>query len=98
MTPITITSIRVSDDLRLARVNFVPLGGQGNGDEILSGLTAAQGYLRREIGRRVRLKYVPELRFHLDIGLQESFRITEILDQIGQERTASEPASEEEPS
>ena len=97
VTPITLTSIRVSDDLRLARINFVPLGGQGDGDKILAGLLAAQGYLRREIGRRTRLKYTPELRFHLDTGLQDSFRITDILDQIGQERVAEDSASDEEP-
>jgi ribosome-binding factor A len=90
VTPITLTSIRVTDDLRIARVNFVPLGGVGDVDRILTGLEAARGFLRREIGRRVHLKYVPELRFHLDQGLSESFRVTEILDQMREEESAPE--------
>ena len=93
VTPITLTSIRVTDDLRIARVNFVPLGGRGDGEKILEGLKAAQGYLRREVGRRVRLKYVPELRFHLDEGLSDSFRVTEILDRMSQD--SEDPAPED---
>ena len=94
VTPITMTSVRVTDDLRIARINFVPLGGEGDDAKILAGLEAARGYLRRELGRRVRLKYVPELRFHLDEGLSESFRVTEILDQMGSQETS--PASDVE--
>jgi ribosome-binding factor A len=94
VTPITMTSVRVTDDLRIARINFVPLGGEGDGAKILAGLEAARGYLRRELGRRVRLKYVPELRFHLDEGLSESFRVTEILDQMGSKEVS--PASDVE--
>ena len=74
----------------LPGVNFVPLGGSGDGERILSGLEAARGYLRRELARRVRLKYVPELRFHLDVGLSESFRVTEILDQMGSDEAEVE--------
>jgi len=93
VTSITLTSIRVTDDLRIAHVNFVPLGGVGDEERILAGLEAARGFLRREIGRRVHLKHVPELRFHLDLGLSESFRVTEILDQM---RAEAVPEEEDE--
>ena len=86
VTPITMTSVRVTDDLRIARINFVPLGGEGDGAKILAGLEAARGYLRRELGRRVRLKYVPELRFHLDTALDEAIAMTRLLDQMAAER------------
>ena len=95
VTPITLTSIRLTDDLRIARVNFVPLGGKGDADTILAGLEAARGFIRREIGRRLRLKYVPELRFHVDEALAESFRVTDIIDQLGTELDAVEESREE---
>ena len=95
VTPITLTSIRVTDDLRLARVNFVPLGGQGDAQKIAAGLEAARGFIRREIGRRVRLKYVPELRFHLDEALAESFRVADLIDQLSQNSGHEEDESEE---
>lgn len=90
VTPITITSVRLSPDLRVARINFVPLGGHGDADRIIAGLGSAIGYLRRELGRRVRLKYVPELNFHLDDNLDRAMGITELLDQLSAQRAAEE--------
>lgn len=80
--PITITQIRVSDDLRLARVNFTPLGGDGDPDSILAGLKAATGFLRREVGLRLRLKYVPELVFHVDERVAKAMRVSLMLDAL----------------
>lgn len=96
MTPITLTSIRVTDDLRLARVNFVPLGGEGDSEQIAAGLEAARGFIRREIGRRVRLKYVPELRFHLDEALAESFRVADLIDELALNASHEEDGVEED--
>lgn len=82
VTSITITSVRLSPDLSVARVNFVPLGGQGDVDGIVDGLNSARGYLRRELGRHIRLKYVPELRFHLDEQLDRAMGMTALLDRL----------------
>ena len=96
VTPITLTSIRVTDDLRLARVNFVPLGGEGDSEQIAARLEAARGFIRREIGRRVRLKYVPELRFHLDEALAESFRVADLIDELALNASHEEDGVEED--
>ena len=90
VTALTITSVRLSDDLRVARVNFVPLGGHGNVDAIVSGLDSARGYLRRELGHRLRLKYVPELRFHLDEQLDRAIGMTALLDSLTAARAGEE--------
>jgi ribosome-binding factor A len=90
VTALTITSVRLSDDLRMARVNFVPLGGHGDADAIIEGLNSARGYLRRELGRRVRLKYVPELRFHLDEQLDRAMGMTALLDELSAARAGEE--------
>ena len=94
--PLTLTSVRVSDDLSIARVNFVPLGGEGDTSEILEGLESAQGYLRRELGRRIRLRHTPQLRWHLDTHLDKAMEMTALLDRLTSER--EERGEDEDPS
>lgn len=86
--PLTLTSVRVSPDLRVARVNFVPLGGHGDTGEVLEGLESALGFLRRQLGRQLRLRYVPELHFHLDTHLDQAIAMTGLLDRLSAERAA----------
>jgi ribosome-binding factor A len=76
---VTITGVRVSADLRHARV-YVVTHETGEGQErILEGLQSARGYLRGALGRRLRLKYIPDLSFSVDETLEQGFRIHEIL-------------------
>ena len=75
---ITITEARMSSDLRSADVFVIPLGG-GDGAVILEVLARARPFLRREIARAVRLKFVPELRFHADQTFDQARRIEELL-------------------
>lgn len=76
---VTITGVRVSADLRHARV-YVVTHETGEGQErTLEGLQSARGYLRGALGRRLRLKYIPDLSFNIDETLEEGFRIHEIL-------------------
>ena len=87
---ITITSVRVSDDLSVARVNFVTLGGQGDCAAVVEGLESAKGYLRREVGKRLRLRIVPDLRFHLDTQLDKAMEMTRVLRGLSDERAIRE--------
>jgi len=76
---VTITGVRVSDDLRHARV-YVVTHETGEGQQrTLEGLQSARGYLRGALGRRVRLRYIPDLSFWVDESLEQGFRIHEIL-------------------
>jgi ribosome-binding factor A len=84
--PFSITEVEMTDDLRLARVRFVPLGGEGNADEILRGLRSASGYLTRELSRRVRMKYVPKLEFHIDETLPSAIKMVEQLQSSADQR------------
>src|SRR6056297_2413387 len=62
---ITVGEVRTSPDLKVATAFVLPLGGKGQ-DEIVGLLARNQGELRRIIGRKLSLKYAPELRFRLD--------------------------------
>ncbi|MFQ5988993.1 MAG: 30S ribosome-binding factor RbfA [Candidatus Methylomirabilales bacterium] len=76
---VTITEVRVSPDLRHARVYFVTHEGGEEQQRTLEGLESARGYLRGELGRRLHLRYVPDLTFSVDETLEHGFRIREIL-------------------
>lgn len=62
---ITVGEVRVTTDLRVATIYVLPLGGTGK-DEVLKLLARNKGELRRIIGKKVALKFAPELRFQLD--------------------------------
>ena len=62
---VTVGEVRTSPDLKVATAYVLPLGGKGR-NEIVGLLARNQGELRRIIGKKLALKYAPELRFRLD--------------------------------
>jgi ribosome-binding factor A len=76
---VTITGVQMSADLRTARIYFSCLGGPEEFDKVREGFDRAAGYLRREIGRRCRLRYAPELHFFPDRSAETGARIEKIL-------------------
>ncbi len=75
---ITISEVRMSPDLRHATCFVMPLGGEDI-DEVLVGLKRAAPFLRGEVGRRIRLRLVPELSFKPDMGFDHAQRIDSLL-------------------
>jgi ribosome-binding factor A len=69
----------MSPDLHTARVYFSCLGGPEEFDKVRAGFDRAAGYLRREIGRRCKLRYAPELHFFPDRSAETGARIEKIL-------------------
>lgn len=78
---ITVTEVRMSPDLRRATAYVLPFGGTG-AEEALAGLNRASPFLRHEVGRRVRLRYVPELAFEADTTFDHAGRIDRLLREI----------------
>ncbi len=83
----TVTAVRVSADLRHARVFVSVLGSPDEQDATMEGLVSATPHLRTELGHQVRMKYLPELIFELDKGAEEAERLEELLHQIHREGT-----------
>lgn len=79
-TPVTVTEVRISPDLRQARVYVMPLGGAAQ-DAVVSALERARGYLRRRVAGAVHLKFVPDLTFQIDRSFEEAGRIARALRQ-----------------
>ena len=82
---VTITGAKVSDDLRTARIFFVELGKDQCSEEVKTGLASATGFLRRELGRRLQLRCVPELLFSYDPSFAYGNRIERLISEIHRE-------------
>jgi ribosome-binding factor A len=79
---VTITSVKVTDDLRNAKIYFVEMGKDECSPEIKAGLAKAAGFIRRELGKRLQLRCVPELTFVHDTSFGYGNRIEKLLAQI----------------
>jgi ribosome-binding factor A len=79
---VTITSVRVSPDMGSARIGVTVLGDSDKQAETLKGLTAASGFLRSELARRLQLRRTPALRFEIDEMVESERRIEELLAQL----------------
>ena len=91
---VSITQVKVSGDLGVAEVFYMPLGGAGDTREMGRGLRAASGYLRRLLGKRMRLRHIPELRFIADTHHDSAVDLITRLNALGEARRA-ELAEEE---
>jgi ribosome-binding factor A len=77
---VTLTGVDVSPDLKVAKVFFSCLDQSADPENIRWGLDSARGFIRRELGRTLELKAVPELRFHHDDSLDRGFRVQDVLE------------------
>ena len=91
----TITAVKITPDLRHARVWVSVLGTDEEAKDTMAGLNSARPYLRSELGRQMRLKYLPELVFELDKGAEEAQHIDEILHKIHAQESPAPEAPEE---
>ena len=76
---VTVTEVRMSPDLKHARVYVSILGDEEQTVESLDALERSRGFLKSQIGHRLKLRYVPQLRFVLDETLDKSARIESLL-------------------
>ncbi|NCB29266.1 MAG: 30S ribosome-binding factor RbfA [Clostridia bacterium] len=82
---VSVTHCEVTGDLRYAKVFISVLGSQDDAKDVMRGLRSASGFLRREVARKVQLRYAPELQFHLDESITHGAHITELLHKLGEE-------------
>ena len=83
---VTVTDVEITNDLRLARVFVTTLLDAEHEREAFLGLEKAGGFIRSELGRRLNLRYTPELVFQKDTAGPRGDRILSILDHLDEER------------
>jgi len=87
---ISITKVSTSPDLKHAKVFVSALGDKIDKNEILQGFTAASGFLRRQLANTLRLKYIPELTFHLDDSIERGAEVLKLIEQVASKNTEDE--------
>jgi ribosome-binding factor A len=86
-----ISDVEITGDLREARVFLIPPENEAEAQALMTGLAAATGFLRREIGQRIRLRVTPQLDFRYDHSIEYGNRIEQRLRELGLGGTPPEP-------
>lgn len=92
---ISITQVQTANDLRSARVFVSVLGDRNAQQQALDGIQSAAAFLRRELRDRLKLRYVPFLKFALDDSMENADAVLRLMDRI--QTTAARPDSDPEP-
>ena len=94
---ITLTQVKVSPDLQLARVYYTSMGDEKALRETAKALGRATPFLRRQVAQRLRLRRAPELQFFYDESIARQDRIEQILQDLKAEAAARPPSDDKDP-
>jgi ribosome-binding factor A len=86
---ITVTGVEVTNDLSQAKTYLSVLGSDEQKEETLKALDRGTGFIRSELGKRMRLRHTPELIFKFDSSIEYGSRIESILEKINQGKEKS---------
>jgi len=92
---VTVTRIDLTGDLRYAKVYFSVLGDDANQESSVEGIQSAAGYIRRLIGERLKLKFVPELSFRLDKSIEYSINLEKTFERLRNEQKNNQDSNKE---
>lgn len=87
---VTITAVKMTDDLRHAKIYFVEMGKDECSEEIKEGLSKAKGFVRRELGHRLQLRVVPDIAFVHDTSFGYGNRIEKLLAGIAKQEEVND--------
>lgn len=79
---ITLTEVRLDAEFMVAKIYVSALGDESREQDVMKGLKRARGFLRRELGKRIRLRTTPELFFFWDHTLEHAERINQIISSL----------------
>jgi len=79
---VTVTDVELTNDLRIARVFVTALGSDEETKDVFAGLAKASGFVRGELGRRLTLRYLPEVVFVKDLSGPRGDRVLRLLDEL----------------
>ena len=85
---VSITEVKLDPELTYAAVFVIALGDPAREAEVMAGFRRANGYLRRELGKRIRLRHTPELHFQWDSTFEHADRINKIISNLEIPETA----------
>lgn len=77
---VTITAVKVTGDLRMAKVYYLVFGADGPNPAVQKGLDSAAGFLRNALSKSLMIRYTPTLTFELDTSIEHGVRLTQLID------------------
>lgn len=92
----SITDVELTKDLRYASIYVSIFGTEAEKEETLQTLIRASGFIRSEIGRRIRLRYTPEISFYLDNSLEYGAHIERVIRSLKEETGDKDERSEQD--
>ncbi|NJL93727.1 MAG: 30S ribosome-binding factor RbfA [Anaerolineae bacterium] len=96
LSGVTVTEVKLDREIQYADVYVHALGADRREEEVMAGLRRANGWLRREVANRLRIRHMPNLHFHWDHQLQAADHIEALLDTLKDETSsAGTPPPEE---
>ena len=90
---VSVTDVEVSADLRHAKVFVSVLGNEQAKADTMAGLQSAHGYVRGELGRRLEMRFTPEIMFRLDESIERGTRVVSLLHDVAKDTTDDNPGS-----
>ncbi len=88
---VTVTEVKLDREFMYCNVYVNALGAEERQQEVMAGLTSASGFLRREVGKRIRLRNTPELHFHWDHTLERAEHINRLINSLDIPPAPDEP-------
>jgi ribosome-binding factor A len=92
---VTVTRVELAHDLEHARVHVGVLGSEAEREKSLAALRQASGFVRRELGKRLRIRHTPEIDFRYDKGLDATDRVARLLE-AERLRSEAQPGPEDD--
>ncbi len=81
----SITRVDVTNDLSYADIYVSVLGDDLEKEKTLEGLESAKGFIRHEIGNKIKLRHLPELIFHIDKSIEQGIYMSKLIDKVNRE-------------
>lgn len=78
----TVVSVEVTPDLKYCKAYISVLGDEESGKDTIKGLKSAEGYIRRELARRINLRNTPEIKFILDQSIEYGVAMSHLIDEV----------------
>ncbi len=91
----SITKVEVTRDLSFAKIYASVLGDENEKKETIEGLNSAKGFIRKEIGSKIDLRYIPEPIFYLDESIEQGIYMSNLIDKLNHKDKTSQMGQDE---
>ncbi len=91
---VTLTDVEVTPDYAHAKVFYTSLTGIEHQEEVAAGLRRASSFLRRELGKRIKIHHLPDLHFVYDVSVERGTHLSQLIDQAVSSQAAAAPGEQ----